>query len=177
MVRRGLIKNYVIAGSKQDLSANAFLLDFWTWEKSEYIQEKLRQNHSIGKRHVSKMYGAIKNHWREIVKNKALCEITKQDIKKLIARLATLPISYKAKNDIIRAGTTAIRWAYNNELIDKDPTQGIIFSVGKAPRAKSLPPKSCKRFSASIGTTRAQSWLICLPCARACGRGKYRRYS
>ena len=54
----------------------------------------------------------------------------KAGYKKLIANLAGLPLSYKAKNDIIRAGTTAIRWAYNNELIDKDPTQGIIFFSG-----------------------------------------------
>ena len=57
------------------------------------------------------MYGAIKNHWKDIVKDKSLYEISKQDIKKLIANLAEMPISYKAKNDIIRAGTTAIRWA------------------------------------------------------------------
>ena len=98
-------------GSKQDVQAFDYLLNFWTWEKSEYIKEKLRQNHSIGKRHVSKMYGAIKNHWKDIVKDKSLCEISKQDIKKLIANLAETPISYKAKNDIIRAGTMAIRWA------------------------------------------------------------------
>ena len=98
-------------GSKQDVQAFDYLLNFWTWEKSEYIKEKLRQNHSIGKQHVSKMYGAIKNHWKDIVKDKSLSEISKQDIKKLIANLAETPISYKAKNDIIRAGTTAIRWA------------------------------------------------------------------
>ena len=139
--RRGLLKNYILTGSKKDLPAFDFLLNFWTWEKSDYIREKIRQNHRMGKRHVSKMYGAIKNHWQEIVKDKDLCEITKQDIKKLIEHLSALTISYKSKNDIIRAGTTAIRWAFNNELLDKDPTQGIIFFSGTTAPREILTPE------------------------------------
>ena len=139
--RRGKIKSFVIGGGKNDVPALDFLLTFWTWEKSEYIQEKLRQNHSMGKRHVSKMYGAIKNHWGGIVKDKSLCEVTKQDIKQLIANLALLDISYKAKNDIIRAGTTAIRWAYNNELLEKDITQGIVFFSGTTAPREILTPE------------------------------------
>lgn len=133
--KRGLLKGFTIAGSKQDIPAYAFMSDFWTWEKSEYIREKLRQNHSIGKRHVSKMFGAVKNYWREILSNKVLNDVSKQDIKNIVEKLAGLSLSAKSKNDIIRAGTTPLRWAYNNELIENDVTQGIIFFSGiSAPR-------------------------------------------
>ena len=40
---KGLLKTYVVTGSKKDIVAYDFMLTFWTWEKSEYIAEKLRK--------------------------------------------------------------------------------------------------------------------------------------
>ena len=36
------------------------MLDFWDWEKSPYIKEKLRRHHSIGKPHTLRQYNNIK---------------------------------------------------------------------------------------------------------------------
>lgn len=45
--RRGVLKSYVKTGAKNDIPLAAYLLTFWDWEKSEYIQEKLKREKSI----------------------------------------------------------------------------------------------------------------------------------
>lgn len=138
---KGLLKNYVVTGSRKDINAYDFMLTFWTWEKSEYIAEKLRKNHGIGKRHVSKQYSNIKNHWYDIVKNKTLSEITKQDINRFMKKLAEKNLSHGAKNDIVRAGTTALKWAFNNDLINRDITAGLVFFSGHYKERQILTPE------------------------------------
>ena len=46
------------------------MLDFWDWEKSPYIKEKLRRHHSIGKPHALRQYNNIKKHWRPYLETK-----------------------------------------------------------------------------------------------------------
>jgi hypothetical protein len=41
--RRGILKSYILTGTEQALDFGQFLTDFWTWEKSAYIQEKRRK--------------------------------------------------------------------------------------------------------------------------------------
>lgn len=106
------------------------MLNFWTWETSPYIAEKLYKKHGIHKRHVKKQYGNIKNHWQPFLKDKAIGEITKHDIKDFMFQLAQTDYSFGVKNDIVRAGTTALKWAYENELLDKDITTGLVFFSG-----------------------------------------------
>ena len=82
--RKGKLKGFVLPNTKGDISAYQFMLDFWTWEKSPYIAEKLRKNHGIGKRHCSRNLGYIKNWWFSTLENKVLGELTKEDINKFI---------------------------------------------------------------------------------------------
>ena len=59
-----------------------------------------------------------------------LGEITKAKLKEFVLHIQTLPCSAGTKLHIYRAGSIGLKWAYNNELIDKDITAGIItFSV------------------------------------------------
>lgn len=143
MKRRGIIKSIVYNNGNLH-NAESYFLDFWTWEKSPYIKEKLRKNHTIGKRHVSKEYGNIKNYWLPFLrKNKieTLEEITKQNVRQFVDEIAELPKSFGSKNDIVRAGTTALKYAFNNELIPKDITQGIVYFSGKYNEREILTPE------------------------------------
>ncbi len=99
MKRRGIIKSIVYNNGNLH-NAESYFLDFWTWEKSPYIKEKLRKNHTIGKRHVSKEYGNIKNYWLPFLrKNKieTLEEITKQNVRQFVDEIAELPKSFGSK--------------------------------------------------------------------------------
>jgi hypothetical protein len=40
--RRGLLKSYILEESIQAIDFVTYLTDFWDWEKSPYIKEKLR---------------------------------------------------------------------------------------------------------------------------------------
>ena len=54
------------------------------------------------------------------------------------------PKSAKRKNSIIQAGTIALKWAYNKELIDLDVTTGIIWYSGKSKERQILTPELAK---------------------------------
>ena len=95
--RRGLLKSYILEESVQAIDFITYLTDFWDWEKSPYIKEKLRRNHGIHKRYATEMTGAINRYWTPFFKSKALGEITRQDIESFIAYLESLP--EKAKKE------------------------------------------------------------------------------
>lgn len=170
---RGLLKNFIPAESKKAIDLSEYLLNFWNWNTSPYIKEKLRKKHSIHRSHAIEMTGVINKYWIPFFKGKMLGELTRQDIDDFIIHLETLedrameeqaridkeleekavrekaaiaaglqkpkrknavspkrkiirfPKSAKRKNSIIQAGTIALTYAYNKEIIDRDITKGI----------------------------------------------------
>jgi integrase len=95
--RRGLLKSYVLENSKQAIDFVEYLTDFWDWEKSPYIKEKLRRNHGLHKRYAIEMSGTINRYWKPFFIGKSLGEITRQDIEAFITYLESL--SEKAKRE------------------------------------------------------------------------------
>ena len=139
--QKGIIKSYVKTGAKNDILLSEYLLNFWTWEKSEYIQEKLKAGKTIGKTHIKENYNRIKNDWLPFFKDKLLGEITKQDLKDFSAAIQKMKIANSTKNKIWLAGAQAIRFAYNNELIERDITAGITGFHGKSKEREILTPE------------------------------------
>ena len=95
--RRGLLKSYALEESVQAIDFISYLTDFWDWETSPYIKEKLRRNHGLHKRYASEMTQTISRYWKPFFQGKALGEITRQDIEAFITHLETLP--EKAKKE------------------------------------------------------------------------------
>jgi hypothetical protein len=89
--RRGMIKSYVLEESEQAIDFIIYLTNFWDWEKSPYIKEKLRRNHGIHKSYVIEMAGTIKKYWIPFFMCKSLGEITRQNIEAFIYYLESLP--------------------------------------------------------------------------------------
>lgn len=127
--------------AKGAVNAYQFMLDFWDWDKSPYIREKLRKKHSIGKPHALRQYSSIKNHWKTILENKMLCELTKQDIYRFMDLQESEDVCFQTKNDRVRAVTTAISWAYEHEYIDRDISKGFVFFSGKYNERQILSPE------------------------------------
>jgi hypothetical protein len=50
-------------------------------------------------------------------------------------------LSAARKNIIIRAGTTAFKWAYNREMTDQDLSAGIIYFSGRPKERQILSPE------------------------------------
>jgi integrase len=127
--RLGLVKSYILDNTQKAQDFNSFLTTFWDWETSPYIKEKLRQNHSIHKRHCKQQSNAVELYWTEFFKGRLLGEITHDDISNFINEMGTKEISSSRKNVVIKAGFKPLRWAFAKRYIEFDPTMGhLLFS-------------------------------------------------
>lgn len=142
--KRGILKSYVQAGAKNDILLKKFLLNFWDWEKSEYIREKLRSEKSIGKTYCLTCFHYVRDYWIPFFGSKLLGEISRQDLKKFLDHIQELKRSNSAKNQIWLAGAQALRWAYHNEFIERDITAGLGGFSGKKKRREILTPELVK---------------------------------
>lgn len=105
-----------------------FLENFWDWNESPYIKERLMQEHSIHKRYVYRCNCAIRRYWlpwfgREI----SLVEISRLQIQNFILSFIDNPNlkSASGRNDVIKSGIIALRWAFARGLISEDVTRGL----------------------------------------------------
>ena len=173
---KGLLISAVIKNDKADIPLIQFLENFWTKETSPYIRERMRKKHGIHQRYITKQYGAIKNYWKPFFKEKKLGSVTRDDINAFIDWMAAspTPTSLPGKNVVIKAGTMALRWAYRNEIIGKDITDGIILFSGENKRREILTLNWQLPSSSAHGKTRLQSWPIFWPCVPVSAPEKYK---
>ena len=154
---RGLIRSYVMAGARNDVPLSDYLLDFWNWERSEYIQDRLRAGRDVGRTHIKENVSRIMNFWIPFFKGRLLGEITRQDLKDFSAALQRKDMASSTKNKIWLAGARPLRHAYQNELIDRDITAGIPGFHGGAVRREILTPEIAQAlFSAEWKDARAR---------------------
>jgi hypothetical protein len=50
---RGLLKSFVVAETRAAVSFTEYLLNFWDYDNSPYVREKLRKNHGIHRRYCN----------------------------------------------------------------------------------------------------------------------------
>jgi len=141
---RGVVKTYVLSGAKDDIKLADYLIDFWTWEKSDYIQERIKSGKSVGKSRAKATLYRIKKYWIPFFKDKLLGELTRQDLKDFQAFLQKMEISSGTKNDVWNAGAQAIRYAYNNEIIERDITAGLTGFHGESKTREIMTPEMAR---------------------------------
>ena len=129
--RRGMLKSYIISDSKQDIDFSGYLAEFWDWEKSAYIRERLRKNHGIHKAHCIRQGQAAARYWEPFFKGRILGDIIAADIDAFISHIGDKPLSAARKNSVILAGTKPLRWAFSKGKIEADPTRGHILFTGE----------------------------------------------
>jgi len=147
--RLGWVKSYVQSETPGAVDFISFLTNFWDWENSPYIKEKLRKNHGIHKRHCMIQGRAIPLYWENFFKGRFLGDINAADIDAFINYMGDLDLSASRKNVVIKAGTKPLRWAFSKGLIDKDPTRGhTLFSGDKRKREILTPTAASAAFRA-----------------------------
>ena len=125
--RKGFLTGFVLNdASIANAPALEWLVNFWNPDSSDYLKEKQRKGQSVHKKHRENSAAFIIRHWSEILGEKKLGELTRQDIQKQFNRLDTLPLNGNTKNHILRAVLTPLKWAYNNELLCRDLSRGWI---------------------------------------------------
>lgn len=125
--RKGFLTGFVLNDSSiANTPALQWLVDFWNPDSSDYLKEKHRKGQSVHRKHRENSTAFILRHWSEIIGEKKLGELTRQDIQKQFNRLDTLPLNGNTKNHILRAVLTPLKWAYNNEFLCRDLSRGWI---------------------------------------------------
>jgi len=127
--RLGWVKGYAVKDTEAAQDFISFLKNFWDWNTSPYIQEKLRKKHGIHKRHCKIQGQSITLYWQPFFNGRVLGEITAKEIDAFINHMATKEVSASRKNVVIKAGFKPLRWAFAKNMIEIDPTRGhILFS-------------------------------------------------
>jgi hypothetical protein len=146
--RRGHVVSCVMAGSCGSVQFSDFLEEFWDWERSPYVRERLRAEHSIHKNYVFCMAYSIKKYWEPFFGEKLLGELSPADIDRFVDSLSAVrygkeskPLTNARKNMIISAGTIPLRWAYRKRKIEIDLTRDVVFFGGKSEKRKILTPQ------------------------------------
>jgi hypothetical protein len=76
--RRGLLKSFVMAESRAATPFIEYLLNFWDYDRSLYVREKLRKNHGIHRRYCNMQKRAVEVYWQPHFSGQVLGEINKK---------------------------------------------------------------------------------------------------
>ncbi|EFW37906.1 tyrosine-type recombinase/integrase [Treponema phagedenis] len=143
--KKGLLKTYVLPDATNDISFIDYLKQYWDWDNSEALKEKRRKEKSIHKTYVYIQNTRIDRYYVSFFKDKALGALTKKDFKNFIdIVLQPLNISFGTKNNILRTARTALKYAYDNEIIQDDIMAGLVFFGGKTKKRDILPPETVR---------------------------------
>jgi integrase len=121
-----------------------FLAEFWDYAASPYVREKLAHGQSIGKRHCYECNNRVRQHYLPAFQGRPLNSITRQDLKEFSISLKNKGLSASSVNKILVCGTTALSWAFREELISQNPTEGLIRFSGKAKKRGVLTPREAE---------------------------------
>jgi integrase len=120
-----------------------FLKNFWDYDNSPYVREKLRKQHGIYRYYCKSQLLAVAANWIPFFSGRVLGDINKQDLESFMDSLDNRErkLSAARKNHIIMAGTIPLRWAYAKELIDRNITDSLVLFSGKAKERAILTPE------------------------------------
>lgn len=140
---KGFVSSAVMKTDKGNVPFISFLENFWDFDNSPYVKEKRRKEHSIHKRYVARQRGAVKNYWKPFFKDALLGGVTRNQLNTFIDSIGSLEklSSAKGKNSVIKAGTIAINWAYRNELLEKDISNGLLLFSGEEKKRQIFTPE------------------------------------
>ena len=139
-IERGFLESAVFTGSPSSRKLIDYLQEFWDYERSPYVKEKLAHRQRISRKHCYTMARHVKNWWTPYFPQIALGELTRENVRDFSLSLSEADIADATRTHIMSAGLTALRWAANNQLISSDPTHGIMRYSGVGKRRDVLTP-------------------------------------
>lgn len=126
MRKSGLIASASLPDTPSSQRFIDFALDFWDWDTSKYIKEKLMYKQTIHKTYCKRNVGFVQKHF-VFFKNQLVSEINRKKIKEFQLYLMEQNLSTETINQVTRCATTALKWAYYNGLTVQDCFTGLRF--------------------------------------------------
>jgi hypothetical protein len=124
--RRGLVESYTLTADTPLVDYGEFVLEFWDWERSVYIKEKLHKAGSVHRNYAKTMYLDAQKYFYAYWKGRSMGGIKRKEFTEYISRLdgneKFARLSAARKNRIILSGVIPVRWAVKREIIEKDFT-------------------------------------------------------
>ena len=124
-----------------------FLMNFWTPEKSEYIQNKRAHKKTIGDYHCKEMRGMVNRYWLPFFGEEfTVGELTEQYLEDFLQELANFRCLKGATiNHARTCGATGLKWLKNKGIIHSNPMANVeAFSKSDA-TPRGIPTEEDKR--------------------------------
>jgi integrase len=130
---RGLIDIGAVPAGKGSVNFTDFLTQFFDYEKSPYVRDRLAHGHSIGRSYCRESLKVIRLFWEPAFKNRMLTSLTRAELKTFSLSLPT-DLSFSYKNSILNAGLIPLGWAHEEGMIPVDIAKDFERYSGKAAR-------------------------------------------
>lgn len=104
-----------------------FLVNFWTPEKSEYIQNKRAHKKTIGDYHCKEMRGMVNRYWLPFFgEDFTVGELTEQYLEDFLQELANFRhLKGATINHARTCGATGLKWLKNKGIIHSNPMANV----------------------------------------------------
>ena len=106
---------------------SSFLLNFWDYEKSDFIKRYIAHGHSMTKRHTDNMLSLVRNYWQPYFGNEiTVQELDRSTLDDFFFYLNTEKgLKGGTVNKAINCGSRALRYLFENKKIEVNPMTGI----------------------------------------------------
>ena len=161
--QRGLIDFQPVKLGPGNIKFLDFVKNFWDYEKSPYIKEKLAHGQSIGKKYCYDRGNDVNTYYSDYFRGRTLASITRQDIKEFSLKLTerrikpdghkghfTEKFSASTINRIINVARIPLKWAYMEKLISINLTEGLMRFSGTTKKRGVLSTKEAESIFALV---------------------------
>jgi integrase len=122
---RGLIDFSVVKPGPGNVDFLKFITDFWDFDTSPYVREKLAHKQQIGRKHCYNMKNCVRLYWTEKFQGKKLRDIDRAGLKEFGLGLAEAGMASNTLVHIMQAGTIPVGWAFREGLISVNPAEKL----------------------------------------------------
>ena len=126
LTERNYLYSAVPKTSKGSIPIEDFLENFWDYDKSPYVKEKLGKKQFIHRQYCDTLLSRIRLYQIPLLDGKCVAEITRKDVDAFFSSDEAQKLSPKTVNSIIETITIPLKWAYYNELTQNNCFDGII---------------------------------------------------
>jgi integrase len=107
-----------------------FLENFWDYDHSEYIKDRLSHGYRFSRRYARECQNRLKSVLVPFFNDKKLNCVTTEDLKKLSNQLADRGLSTSTINQCMLVAVTPLKWAFSQKIIPANPAVGLTrFSI------------------------------------------------
>ena len=104
-----------------------YMLSFWDYEKSQFVQEEIALGHKVTKSHCIEMQGVTKRYWEQYFGNEATAEDLNQEIlEEFFFYLRNeMQLSGATVNKAMSCGSKAIKYLVAKKALSSNPFEGV----------------------------------------------------